>query len=489
MTQVERQIERHRTAMHRTALSRPVSMAIGDGVLSPEKSVFDYGCGRGVDIRLLGARGYDVAGWDPHFAPDEACHAADVVTLGYVLNVIEDQAERTKALKAAYELAEETLIVAVRIDRTLQSEIAFEDGCVSQADTFQKIYTQSEIRDYLQAVLGKRPHIAGFGVAYVFKDEGAESAFLERRAYGAHASVRMDLFDAFKNDEAAKAYVALFESLGRHPVAEEFESLDELTSFYGSLDRVRKFAALCADIERLQASGETAKSDVLTLLASVRLRGMSFPALKSLSERVRADIRASFGGYAAAKDEATAFLFSIGDRDAIAQAIKQCDFGKVLPDDFYVHNSLESELPPLLRLLVFAAKNIVGSVGYNVLKIRRSGRAVSFLTYEDFDGQAHPKLKSSVVCYLPKADYSLRSYEASANRPILHRKDALVDSTYPLFGEFRRLTEEEEELGLLSSSSIGFEDQWRQTLAARHVEIVGHSLKTALHQSGEDSIE
>ena len=55
--------------MHRTSLSRPVSLALADGVLRVGLSMFDYGCGRGSDVRLLSALGYVADGWDPAFAP------------------------------------------------------------------------------------------------------------------------------------------------------------------------------------------------------------------------------------------------------------------------------------------------------------------------------------------------------------------------------------------------------------------------------------
>ncbi len=87
-------IERHRTAKARVELSRPVALALDDGVLRADESVFDYGCGRGGDVERLHHLGYEAAGWDPAHAPGEALREADVVNLGYVLNVIEDLAER-----------------------------------------------------------------------------------------------------------------------------------------------------------------------------------------------------------------------------------------------------------------------------------------------------------------------------------------------------------------------------------------------------------
>lgn len=63
------QVARHRTAMTRAALSRPVALAISDGVLNSSLSVFDYGCGRGDDLRNLTALGFQTDGWDPSHRP------------------------------------------------------------------------------------------------------------------------------------------------------------------------------------------------------------------------------------------------------------------------------------------------------------------------------------------------------------------------------------------------------------------------------------
>ena len=53
---------------------------------------------------------------DPAFFPDETRTPADVVNLGYVINVIEDPAERVVVLAAAWELARKVLIVSARLD-------------------------------------------------------------------------------------------------------------------------------------------------------------------------------------------------------------------------------------------------------------------------------------------------------------------------------------------------------------------------------------
>src|SRR5579863_7178782 len=81
-------ILRHRTAIRRLGHSRPVSLAQMHGLIGPELSFFDYGCGFGEDVQLLRMAGIEAEGWDPHYRPEIAMRAADCVNLGYVLNVI-----------------------------------------------------------------------------------------------------------------------------------------------------------------------------------------------------------------------------------------------------------------------------------------------------------------------------------------------------------------------------------------------------------------
>lgn len=70
-------VARHRTAINRVELSRPIRLALEDGLINQQTSVFDYGCGRGNDIRLLQTRGIRSAGWDPAYSPkNDTCQSA-----------------------------------------------------------------------------------------------------------------------------------------------------------------------------------------------------------------------------------------------------------------------------------------------------------------------------------------------------------------------------------------------------------------------------
>ena len=82
---------RHRTAISRTDYSRPIRLALLDGVIGSDATVLDYGCGLGDDVRHLRLHGTESWGWDPVHLPNGNRSPAEVVNLGYVVNVIEGQ--------------------------------------------------------------------------------------------------------------------------------------------------------------------------------------------------------------------------------------------------------------------------------------------------------------------------------------------------------------------------------------------------------------
>jgi hypothetical protein len=88
----DERVLRHLTALTRNSISAPVQLLIRHGLLSIGTTFFDYGCGRGGDVAALHGEGFQSDGWDPHFEPDSPRIEADVVNLGFVVNVIEDPA-------------------------------------------------------------------------------------------------------------------------------------------------------------------------------------------------------------------------------------------------------------------------------------------------------------------------------------------------------------------------------------------------------------
>lgn len=161
------------TSRHLT-VSRPIRLGIRDKIVTRQRSVFDYGCGTGSDIRWLCERGYGASGWDPNHCPSAPLVESDVVNLAYVLNVIADPIERTGALINAYSLCKSILIIAVRRGQLSRNCEPYRDGYyIKHRKTFQKIYQQEELIDYISSSLKiTLDHIRTVeqGIVYIFRD-------------------------------------------------------------------------------------------------------------------------------------------------------------------------------------------------------------------------------------------------------------------------------------------------------------------------------
>lgn len=149
-------IARHKAAMVRTQISRPVKLAIETEILTPQQTFFDYGCGYGGDVERLASEGYQCAGWDPFYFPEQNITSADIVNLGYIINVIEDTKERREVLIKAWELTQKVMIVAAQVllDDPNRGLVVYGDGVVTNRKTFQKYYQQEELKFYIDQVLG-----------------------------------------------------------------------------------------------------------------------------------------------------------------------------------------------------------------------------------------------------------------------------------------------------------------------------------------------
>ncbi len=161
-------IERHRTAISRRALSSPMRVLDTRGFLNGSYNVLDYGCGLGDDVRLLQERAVRASGWDPHYFPYTPLVPADVVNLGFVLNVIEDPDERNHALCLAFSLTRRVLCVSVRLAGT-GTGTPCGDGVITSRSTFQRYFTQRELMEYVQNVLGCSCLSVGPGIVIIYQ--------------------------------------------------------------------------------------------------------------------------------------------------------------------------------------------------------------------------------------------------------------------------------------------------------------------------------
>jgi DNA phosphorothioation-associated putative methyltransferase len=153
----------------------PVKALMRKDILTTDTTLFDYGCGRGDDIRLLEKKGYVVGGWDPYWAPKNKKTKADIVNLGFVLNVIEDPEERSEVLQKAWKLAKGVLVVSTRPPMK-HSFKAYSDGFVTGKDTFQKFWKTAELKAWLESELGVQPESSGSSCCmFCYKSDKAKA--------------------------------------------------------------------------------------------------------------------------------------------------------------------------------------------------------------------------------------------------------------------------------------------------------------------------
>ena len=219
------EIERHRAAIARNDISRPVKLAIEWEILTNDTTFFDYGCGYGGDVHRVANLGYTSAGWDPYYHPDSPIIAADVVNLGYVLNVIEDPEERRASLIKAWELTRQVLIVAAQIliNAPSKTQLAYSDGIVTQRNTFQKYYEQEELKSYIDEALNVDAVPVALGVYFVFRDDAEKESYKAIRFFSRSVTPRVYISTKRFEDyqEQLLPLMDFFTKRGRLPVKGE----------------------------------------------------------------------------------------------------------------------------------------------------------------------------------------------------------------------------------------------------------------------------
>lgn len=470
------------TALHRKHLSRPVALALDDGLIHTQTTVFDYGCGWGGDVKRLRAKRVDCVGWDPFYQKDTPKTIREIVNLGYVVNVIDDPQERLETLREAWSLASKLLIVSAQlnVDNKLRGAKSCGDGFVTSIQTFQKFYDQSELRAWIEDGLGDvRAVPAAPGIFYVFKDELLRQEFLasryRRRAVALPTPRQSDvLFD--KHQELLRGLMEFFASRGRLPELDELLDASQIVDVFGSLPRAFHVVRLVTGSEQWEGIKESFAEDLLVYVALARFEPGGRPKLSQLPDATQRDIRALFGTYTKACEFADAVLFALGDTGLIDELCRQSPVGKLTGSALYVHKSALDRLPAALRVFEGCARSFLGEVeGANLVKLHRGAPKVSYLSYPDFDKEPHPELRASVLVHLRTFKADWRDYSESDNPPLLHRKEEFVADDYNGVEKFRRLTKQEEKWELYEDPSrIGTRNGWEETLSRKGVELKGH---------------
>lgn len=472
-------VERHRAAIRRHTLSRPLRLAFESGLVLPTATVFDYGCGHGDDMRHLRNQGVDVHGWDPHFQPDAPKQPSDLCYLGFVLNVIENAQERMDVLHEAWSLAKTVLLVSalVTVDARGSSGIAFEDGVITRIGTFQKYFDQQELSNLLRLVTQEEPIALSMGVFAVVRDPTLRTSFIARQVRSQRTRP-----PRFRTTELAllqrdrlEPLVAFYCEHGRWPMEEERLEYGEITSEIGGVGAASR-ALEAIEGQFLNDARDEVRRDLLLFSAL----GLVDPTIMAgVSPSLRRDLIAAFGSISKGKLAGQEQLRQLADIAGRRLLVKQSQVGKLMPEALYVHVSAIEELPLGLRLYESIARRLVGTGGEaNLIKLHIDRPVVSYLYYPAFDGDPHPALAWSMVIDLQTFRINVTSYEASANPPILHRKELFVAESYPYREKFARLTRQETKWDLYDgcTGSIGNRQQWQRRLDVAGLDFRGHRL-------------
>jgi len=482
-------IERHKAAIHRTDLSRPTKLAVEFEIINKETTFFDYGCGYGEDVKRLTDREIKSAGWDPYYNPDTPLVSADVVNLGYILNVIEDTEERVQSLKNAWKLAGKVLIVAAQVlvnAISSKNQLAYGDGVVTRRNTFQKYYEQGELKQYIDSTLEVDAVPVALGIYFVFRDDEEKENF-RVECYRTRVIAPRIILATKKYEECKEQLAPLIEfytKRGRLPVPGELKWDDEskLLLEFTSIRSAFKVILRATDEADWDAIAYRRSLDIQVYLALVQFREER-PRFYELSEGLRHDIKAFFGSYRDACEVADQKLFSLGVENIVKLACQKSKIGKFTPSALYVHINSLNELEPQLRIYEGCASRVFGRPEETTLiKLHTSEPKISYLYYPDFDTDPHPSLKAAIVIDLQTFKITRGDYATRENPPILHRKETFVTPNYPLYEEFAQLTQIEVQSRLYENpSEIGTRKGWEKCLEEKRIEIKGHQV----YQNGE----
>lgn len=476
-------VQRHLTALSRTNLSAPVQLLLRHGLLCVDRTFFDYGCGRGDDLSVLRNGGYQVQGWDPHFAPAGALVHADVVNLGFVVNVIEDPAERVEALCRAFSLANKVLSVAVMLASGDLAGTPFADGVLTSRRTFQKYFSQLELKEYIESTLEQEAFMVGPGVAFVFTDKDAEQRFsvgrYRRRGISEQLLAKRSPKIARTAREHAprpvtpsRSEIALAQArplldalwntcldLGRSPDSTEVTNMEEIDAQLGGLGRALLMLRRHYDQSSLAAAAAARTDDLRLYFATQQFSKR--PQYKQLEPRLRSDIKTFFGDYRAAQAAGVNLLMEAANPEHLLAACREAStqgFGWLDGEhSLQLHISLVERLAVVLRAYVACGLILWDAVSeVQIVKIHIHSGKLTLLEFNDFDTSPMPTLRRRIKVNIRRQQCDLFEYGSPEYpKPLLYRKSRYLHEDVAGYAEQLAFDEALEATGILGGSDQG----------------------------------
>ncbi|MDI5922707.1 DNA phosphorothioation-associated putative methyltransferase [Halomonas sp. LR5S13] len=466
------EVQRHRTALRRYSLSRPMQALARHGYLDGRRVVFDYGCGRGDDLRLLELNGVPSSGWDPHFRPGAEKVTAPIVNLGFVINVIEQPDERVRVLADAFAHAQELLVVGVMLQGTSAVEhAAFGDGVLTSRGTFQKYFSQEECKTFIEDVLNIDPVPVSPGVFFVFRKEQDAQAFLEHRVVNrVHLQHLRQRIPVCSHEERTEAIYRehqsaldplweLYLSLGRAPHQDEVNNLDGLLEHFGTLRRALSFLKRYHGDELIAEAAQSRASDLGIYLTLQLFRPRQLFSKYSLG--TQRDIKAFFSSLRMARESAATLLYSIGNPDNIqADCRAAAESGIGCLDDeqrsLTLYTGDVERLSERLRVYVGCATQLYGDPqAADLIKIHSETGKLSLMIYDNFESKPLPLLVERVKLNFRSQNIDLFEYGDEYPSPYLYNKSRYVGEEFPNYEEQKEFEHQLAELELFDLSGHG----------------------------------
>ena len=497
-------VQRHLTALNRATLSAPVQILIKHGLLSSESSFYDYGCGRGTDMSALKEAGISVGGWDPHYAPENEIQSADVVNLGFVVNVIEDAAERVEAIQKAFSLANKVLAVSVMLYGPEQPGKPYRDGFLTSRNTFQKYFSQGELKDYLEHALEQQVFMVAPGIAFIFSDKDAEQQFNLRRYRSTDFTERLLTAKILRvkaasaprirtprinkierqyhgASEVLKRLWTLTLDLGRYPEPIEVSFLSEVLAKTDRYSRALRLLQTHFDQSLLESASTERSDELLLYLAAQQFEKR--PTYRKLEARLQRDIKYFFNDYKTAQSAGLKLIMRAANPSEILSACDQAsEMGLGWLDTnqaLHFHISLIERLPVLLRAYVNCGLIIWDSMSeVHIVKIHIGSGKLTFLEFENFETSPLPLLKRRVKINLRMQEYDEFEY-GSAQYPssVLYSKSRFMHEDMEGYAEQLAFDESLEHTGLTDLTSFGPSfDELLNQLEKKRLTISGYEL-------------
>ena len=488
-------VQRHKTAIVRYQLSQPVQLLMRFGLLTTKTSFFDYGCGRGDDIETLVSAGINASGWDPYYNMDAPLKTGQVVNIGFVLNVIEDIEERKEAVRNAWKLTKGVLSVAVMSPSSgaIENSRPFKDGFLTSRNTFQKYFSQEQLREFLAAETKEEPLAVAPGIFFIFANEVLKQEFQIKR-YDRNSLVAVTASSQrerslLKSSTKYEKALPILEDLsaeifarGRLTHSNELPSeiIDGLKAQHISFKTAQHYCFdKILDVKLLEKIGRERRDDLILYFAIELFRERK--PYGDLPKRLQQDLKTFFGNYPNSQVEARQLLFSIGDSKLIQRLCEEAaddGLGYLLPDNqLQFHQSALKQLPLALRCYVACGSILYGDIeNADLIKIHIDTAKLSLMFYENFSDPL-PLLDRRVKIDMRSQRVRIFNY---TDRQYLYMKSLFLPDNEDTYEQQAKFDSQVAKLKEFDFSSYGPNaDLFDQVLSEKNLKIEKHDLKVS----------